>query len=66
MTFAVEQEHTWNALNDEDFRGIIQSDFREHYPDDLRFPPCRLRWTELRDWYLRMSQKGWIAPNWPA
>ncbi|MEM6495800.1 MAG: acyl-CoA dehydrogenase family protein, partial [Pseudomonadota bacterium] len=42
------------------------SDFRENYPDNLRFPPYRLRWTELRDWYLRMAQKGWIAPNWPA
>ncbi|MEM7748156.1 MAG: acyl-CoA dehydrogenase family protein [Pseudomonadota bacterium] len=66
MTFEVEQERDWNALDDEEFRGIIQSDFREHYPDNLRFPPYRLRWIELRDWYLRMSQKGWIAPNWPA
>ncbi len=66
MTFGVAQEHDWNALSDEAFRDIISADFREHYPDELRFPPCRLRWTELRDWYLRMSQKGWIAPNWPA
>ena len=66
MTFGVQQEKDWNALDDDEFRGIISTDFRENYPDDLRFPPYRLRWSELRDWYLRMSGKGWLAPNWPA
>ncbi len=66
MTFGVAQEHDWNALSDEAFRDIVRTDFRENYPQELRFPPCRLRWSVLKDWYLRMSKKGWIAPNWPA
>ena len=66
MTFGVEQEQDWNALEDDEFRGIISADFRENYPDHLRFPPYRMRWSELRDWYLRISGKGWLAPNWPA
>ena len=66
MIFGVEQEQDWNALDDAKFRGIISADFHQNYPDDLRFPPYRLRWSDVRDWYLRMSRKGWLAPNWPA
>jgi len=66
MRFGIEQDRDWNTLSDEEFRDIISSDFRKHYPDEIRFPPCRLRWEVLKDWYLRMSRKGWLAPNWPA
>ncbi len=65
-TFGVPQEQDWNALSDEAFRQIVRDEFRTHYPDHLRFPPCRLRWADLKDWYLRMAAKGWLAPNWPA
>ena len=66
MSYGVAQERDWNALSDNQFRETLRSDFRENYPDALRFAPCRLRWADLKDWYVRMSRKGWIAPNWPS
>ena len=64
--YGVAQERDWNALGDEEFRAIVRADFEAHYPPALRYPPRRLRWSEISPWYLRMAQKGWIAPNWPA
>lgn len=55
----------WNVLDDEEFRSIVRSEFETYYPKHIRFPPRRLRWSENREWFLRMSRKGWIAPNWP-
>jgi len=64
--FGVPQEHDWNALSDEEFRSIVRNDFESFYPARLRNQPYRLRWSELRDWYLRLAAKGWIAPGWPT
>ena len=66
MSYGVTQERDWNALADEDFRALVRADFEGHYPQALRYAPRRLRWHEIREWYLRMADKGWIAPNWPA
>jgi len=66
MQFGVPQEHNWNALSDEQFREVIRNEFESNYPAQLRYPPHRLRWSLLRDWYVRMAQKGWIAPAWPS
>ncbi|TSH94859.1 acyl-CoA dehydrogenase [Verticiella sediminum] len=55
----------WNALGDEQFRRTVRAFFARHYPDALRFPPRRLRWHEVRDWYLTLSRQGWLAPAWP-
>jgi hypothetical protein len=52
-------------LTDDDFRRVVRAEFEAHYPAHLRFPARRLRWHENRDWFLRMSRIGWIAPNWP-
>jgi len=65
MSYGVKQERDWNALADEEFRAIVREDFETHYPKSQRFPPRRLRWSENKDWYLRMAEKGWIAYNWP-
>ena len=65
MSYGAKQERDWNALSDEEFRAIVRTDFESHYPKAQRFPPRRLRWSENRDWYLRMAAKGWIAYNWP-
>ncbi|MCG8381853.1 MAG: acyl-CoA dehydrogenase [Gammaproteobacteria bacterium] len=54
-----------NALNDDDFRLIVRDFFEKNYPDGLRNPPSRLRWTEIKDWYMTLSRKGWVAPAWP-
>ena len=66
MTYGIVQERDWNALADQDFRALVRVDFEGHYPQALRYAPRRLRWHEIREWYLRMADKGWIAPNWPA
>ncbi len=55
----------WNALADEDFRVRIRSYLEAHYPSELRYPSRRLFWNEIGFWYRRMSEIGWIAPNWP-
>ncbi|KZD08974.1 acyl-CoA dehydrogenase family protein [Oceanibaculum pacificum] len=64
--YGVTQERDWNALSDAEFRRIVRAEFETHYPAHLRYAPRRLRWHENRDWYLRMAEKGWIAPNWPV
>ncbi len=66
MNYGVPQEREWNGLGDEEFRDIVRAEFEAHHPAALRFPPRRLRWSENGAWYLRMSEKGWIAPNWPV
>ncbi len=55
----------WNALPDDDFRQRIRSYLEANYPDELRYPSRRLFWNEIGFWYRKMSEIGWIAPNWP-
>ncbi len=56
----------WNSLSNTKFREIARNLLRDHYPSALRFPTRRLRWNEIKQWYLKLSAKGWLAPNWPA
>jgi 3-oxochol-4-en-24-oyl-CoA dehydrogenase len=53
------------ALSEAEFRAVVRSFLRQHYPAHLRFPPRRLRWHEIRDWYMTLSRQGWLAPAWP-
>ena len=55
----------WNALADEDFRRRIRDFLEANYPNELRYPSRRLFWKEIGFWYRKMSELGWIAPNWP-
>ncbi|MCW5604339.1 MAG: acyl-CoA dehydrogenase family protein [Burkholderiales bacterium] len=55
----------YNQMSDEAFRAEVRAFFEQHYPRELRFVARRLRWVEIRDWYMTLSRKGWIAPNWP-
>ncbi len=55
----------WNALTDEDFRQRIRAFLEANYPSALRYPARRLFWNEIGGWYRKMSEIGWIAPNWP-
>ena len=55
----------WNAMSDEAFRKEVRAFFQTAYPDELRFLPRRLRWSECKSWYLTLARKGWIAPAWP-
>ncbi|WP_142809197.1 acyl-CoA dehydrogenase family protein [Tepidiphilus olei] len=56
----------WNALDDETFRLTVRRFFEQHYPQHLRYPKRRLRWHEIKDWYLTLYRQGWVAPNWPV
>lgn len=61
----MQPDFDWNTLSDEDFRSQVRAFFRAHYPEQLRYPKTRLRWAQIRDWYLLLSRKGWLAPAWP-
>lgn len=55
----------WNASSDDEFRAEARRFFENEFPAEFKFLPRRMRWSECRDWYLKLSKKGWIAPNWP-
>jgi alkylation response protein AidB-like acyl-CoA dehydrogenase len=56
----------WNALDTDDFRALVRGFFEQNYPEALRYPKRRLRWAEIRDWTLKLSAHGWLAPSWPV
>jgi alkylation response protein AidB-like acyl-CoA dehydrogenase len=56
----------WNTLSNTEFREIARNFLIDHYPSTLRYPTRRLRWHEIKQWYLKLSSTGWLAPNWPA
>ncbi len=55
----------YNTLSDDAFRAEARAFFEAGFPAEYKFLPRRMRWAECRDWYLALSKKGWIAPNWP-
>jgi alkylation response protein AidB-like acyl-CoA dehydrogenase len=59
-------QNNWNAMDNDTFRMELRDFFEKNYPAELRYPKTRLRWSEIREWYLTLSRKGWIAPNWPV
>lgn len=57
----------WNALSDGEFRAEVRAFVEKSFPAHLRNHPRRIpRWETTREWYLALSAKGWIAPNWPV
>lgn len=56
----------YNAMDDEAFRKEARAFFESEYPEKLRFLPRRLTWEESKPWWLALSKKGWLAPNWPV
>ncbi|MBS0337029.1 MAG: acyl-CoA dehydrogenase family protein, partial [Proteobacteria bacterium] len=57
----------WNAISDADFRAEVRGFVEKNFPAALRNHPRRIpRWETTREWFLTLSAKGWIAPNWPA
>lgn len=53
------------AMDDEVFRLTVRHWIEANYPPELRNPPKRLHWREGRVWYLRLAERGWLAPGWP-
>ncbi len=56
----------WDSIDDETFRMLVRRFFESEYPPELRYPSERLRWSDIKPWYLKLSAKGWVAPAWPA
>jgi len=56
----------WDTIGDDAFRQIVRHFFESEYPAELRHPSRRPRWAEIKDWYMCLSRKGWVAPAWPA
>jgi alkylation response protein AidB-like acyl-CoA dehydrogenase len=54
-----------NTLDDETFRHVVRRWVAETYPPELRNPPQRLHWRDNKVWYLKLAEKGWLAPGWP-
>ena len=59
-------QRDWNALGEDEFRREAAAFFAQHVPPHLKFLSRRPRWAEVRDWYLTMSQHGWLVPAWPV
>lgn len=62
---AFAREADWERMSESEFRELVRGFLEKHYPQELRYPPRRLRWHEIRQWYLTLAQQGWIAPAWP-
>ena len=54
-----------DRLDDDSFRMVVRRWIEANYPPELRNPPKRLHWAENRPWYLKLSERGWLAPGWP-
>lgn len=63
--FTIPADKDWNAMSEPEFRAMIRHFLKSNYPSELRNPPQRLHWSDLKDWYLALSKQGWIAPAWP-
>lgn len=55
-----------SALDEDSFRAIVRTWLEENYPQELRNVSRRLRWEEAKPFYLKLSQRGWLAPRWPV
>jgi hypothetical protein len=55
----------YNALDDESFRREVRAFVEREYPRELRYILHRARWHEMKGWWGKLCDRGWIAPNWP-
>ncbi|MGE0224721.1 MAG: acyl-CoA dehydrogenase [Acetobacteraceae bacterium] len=62
---ALPRDTDWNGLANAEFRALVRDFFETEYPDEYRHLPRRVRWHEVRDFNLKLAERGWIAPAWP-
>lgn len=62
---ATDQHEDLNAMPDRDFARMVRTFLVDYYPSSLRHVARRLYWSEVKDWYRLLSDKGWLAPAWP-
>ena len=65
IAIAPDNQRDFNALTDTDFRSVVRDFLAAHHPAELRNPIKRLHWPEVRPWYMKLAEFGWLAPNWP-
>jgi alkylation response protein AidB-like acyl-CoA dehydrogenase len=59
------QQEDLNALSDEAFRAEVRGWIEANLPAELRNPEKRPHLAENRPWYMKLSERGWLAPGWP-
>lgn len=59
-------DQNWDRMDDDKFRSVVRHFFESEYPTEMRYPSKRPRWNQIKFWYLRLSEKGWVAPAWPT
>lgn len=59
------QTDDFEAMSDDSFRLLIRNWVEANYPPEIRNPPRRLRWKDNKVWYMKLAEKGWLAPAWP-
>src|SRR3569833_67126 len=53
-------------MPDADFRALVRRFAEENNPNDMpRHSQRRLHWREVKPWYMALSRRGWLCPNWP-
>jgi alkylation response protein AidB-like acyl-CoA dehydrogenase len=62
---AFPRDADWEQISDAEFREMVQAFLDAHYPEQMRYPPRRLRWDEIKEWHFALYRQGWIAPPWP-
>ncbi len=60
------EQSNFNSMDDGAFRLMVREWIENNYPDAIRNPPKRLHYRDNCIWYKRLSEKGWLAPNWPT
>jgi alkylation response protein AidB-like acyl-CoA dehydrogenase len=54
-----------NELDDRTFRTVVRRWVEQNYPPEIRSPPKRLHWRDSKVWYMKLAERGWLAPGWP-
>lgn len=55
----------YNAMPDEDFRAMVRAFVEANYPPELRFVIGQQPHAVMKGWYLKLAERGWLAPGWP-
>lgn len=55
----------YNAMNEAEFRAMLREFIARECPAALINQARRIRVEEARDWMLKLSGQGWLAPAWP-
>ncbi len=56
----------YNAMDEGTFRRMLRDFIAAECPPHLINQARRVRWDEAREWFLKLSGKGWLAPAWPV